>query len=50
MAVLKSKVTGYGLVEVRDVSTPGWYGLYVAGKLIDQSPNLNYILNQYDKY
>ena len=50
MAVLKSKRTGYGLVEIRDVSTAGWVGLYINGDLKEQSADLNYIQNQYEKY
>ncbi len=47
--VLKSKITGYGLVEVREMSG-GWYGLYIENTLKEHSPDLNYIMQQYDRY
>ena len=34
---LKSKRAGYGLIEIRDASTAGWYALYVDGALKEQS-------------
>ncbi len=48
--ILKSKRTGYGLIEVREASTAGWYALYINGELKKQSADLNYILSEYDKY
>jgi hypothetical protein len=48
--VLKSKRTGYGLIEVREASTAGWYALYINNVLKEQSADLNYILREYDKY
>jgi len=47
---LKSKRTGYGLIEIRDSSISGWYALYINGELKEQSADLNYIQSQYDKY
>ena len=47
---LKSKRTSYGLIEIRDASTAGWFALYINGELKEQSADLNYIQNQYDKY
>lgn len=48
--VLKSKQTGYGLIEIREASTAGWYALYINGSLKQQSKDLYYIQSQYDKY
>ena len=50
MALLKSKRTSYGLIEIRDASAFGWYALYINGDLKEQSTDLDYILRQYDKY
>ena len=50
MALLKSKRTSYGLIEIRDASTLGWYALYINGVLKEQSADLDYIQRQYDKY
>jgi len=47
---LKSKRTGYGLVEIRNSSIAGWYALYINGELKEQSADLNYIQSQYDRY
>ena len=47
---LKSKRTGYGLIEIRDSSIAGWYALYINGDLKEQSADLDYIQRQYDKY
>ena len=47
---LKSKRTGYGLIEIRDSSILGWYALYINGELKEQSADLNYIQQQYDRY
>ena len=46
---LKSKHTSYGLVEVRQESN-GWYSLYVGGEMKEQSADLNYIMQQYDRW
>ncbi len=43
MAVLKSKRTGYGLIEIRDSSILGWYALYIDGVLKEQSAALDHI-------
>ncbi len=48
--VLKSKRTGYGLIEIRDSSISGWYALYINGELKEQSADLSYIQRQYDRY
>lgn len=48
--VLKSKRTSYGLIEIRDASTAGWYALYINGELKEQSAELNYIQREYEKY
>ena len=48
--VLKSKRISYGLIEIKDASTYGWYALYISGNFIKQSVDLNYIHNQYVKY
>ena len=45
-----SKRTSYGLVEIRDASTSGWYALYVNGSLVAQSADYGYIRSQYDRY
>ncbi|MBR6420232.1 MAG: hypothetical protein IKS42_07850 [Oscillospiraceae bacterium] len=46
--LLKSKTVSYGLIEVYEQSD-GWYGLYINGDLKEQSPDLNFILSEYDK-
>ena len=46
---LKSKMTGYGYVEIREVSG-GWYGLYINNDFKEQSADLSYIERQYDRY
>ena len=48
--VLKSKRTGYGLIEIRDSSISGWYALYINGELKEQSADLSYIQRQDDRY
>lgn len=48
--VYMSKRTGYGLVEVRDASTAGWYALYINGSLKEQSPDYSYIVSEYNRY
>lgn len=48
--VLKSKRTGYGLIEIRNSSVSGWYALYINGELKEQSADLGYIQRQYDRY
>ncbi len=48
--VYLSKHTGYGLVEVRDASTPGWYALFIDSRLIEQSQSYSHIVSQYNKY
>ncbi len=50
MALIKSKRTGYGLIEVRDSSILGWYALYINGVLKEQSASLDYILGRYERY
>jgi hypothetical protein len=50
MAVLKSKRTSYGLVEIKDSGVTGWYALYIDGDLKEQSADLSYIQRQYEKY
>lgn len=45
---IKSKMTSIGLVEVTQ-SSNGWYQLIVAGSIKEQSPDLNYILREYDR-
>lgn len=50
MAVIKSKRTGYGLIEIRDSSILGWFALYIDGSLKEQSADYNYIESQYNKY
>ena len=40
---------GYGYIEIRELGG-GWYGLYIDGVLKEQSTNLSYIQQQYDKY
>ena len=49
MAAIKSKMTSYGLVEIRQDSS-GWYVLYVNGAVQAQSADLNYILREFDKW
>ena len=49
MATLKGKTTSFGLIEVRQESN-GWYALYINGQLKTQSADLNYILQEYDRY
>ncbi len=46
--LLKSKSTSNGLIELRQGSD-GWYQLYVNGSLKEQSPDLSYIMNEYDR-
>lgn len=48
--VLKSKRTGYGLIEIRTSSVSGWYALYINGEMKEQSADLGYIQSQYDRY
>ena len=48
MSTIASKNTSIGYVEIRTTSMG--YGLYVGGVLKEQSADLNYIRNQYDKY
>jgi hypothetical protein len=50
MATIKAKRTSYGLVEVRDGSSVGWFVIYVNGEVKEQSKNLEFILRQFDKY
>ena len=50
MAMLKSKRTSYGLIEIRDSSISGWYALYINGDFKEQSADLAYIQKQYNKY
>ena len=50
MAVIKSKRSSYGLVEIRNSSILGWYALYINGDLKEQSADLNYIQSQYDRH
>ena len=47
--LIKSKHTSYGLIEVREACIAGWYALYVNGELKKQSPDLDYILGEYDR-
>ena len=44
---LKSKNTSVGFVEIRQHSDT-WYGLYVNGSLRQQSPDLSFILKEYN--
>ena len=43
----ESKTTSNGHIEIRDSGVPGWYGLFVNGRLVDQSADYNYIKNRY---
>lgn len=46
--VLESKSSSIGKIEIRKQSN-GWYGLYVAGKLKQQSADYRHIKSEYDK-
>ena len=46
--VLESKSSSIGKIEIRKQSN-GWYGLYIAGQLKQQSADYRHIKSEYDK-